>query len=270
MLTANGKQISTDEKFDSDAADVRLTNYVFVRLVAKRRTFTNVDFKYSFFDTCYLRECTFDSCDFTGSRFVNSNLHGSKFSGCKFEYSYFEKTHIDPLVLDTECPGLENLKSRFARTLRMNFQQLGDAGAVNKAMKVEMNATALHLRKAAWSNESYYRRHYRGWGRARAFGEWLKFWALDFIWGNGENLFRLVVFVLIVLSAMAAGDLFLFQPAPITLNSFRVAWAKALEIFFGTISPPNYWPGYLAFVTFLRLIIVALFLSIIIRKVSRR
>jgi hypothetical protein len=74
---------------------------------------------------------------------VNTQFSGAKFSGCKFDYATFEKTLIDARVLDTECPGLENLKMRFARSLRTNFQQLGDADAVNKAMRVELSATEI-------------------------------------------------------------------------------------------------------------------------------
>jgi uncharacterized protein YjbI with pentapeptide repeats len=164
-LTGSGKIISVDQKFSNNVDGGKYSNHVFTRLVAKDKRFTNVNFRYSFFEHSYLRDCHFDSCDFTGCRFTNTNLAGSKFSGCKFDYAYFEKTLVEPAILETECPGYENLKLRFARTLRTNFQQLGDAGAANKAMNVELDATATHLSKAAWSKESYYRKHYVGWGR---------------------------------------------------------------------------------------------------------
>jgi hypothetical protein len=34
-------------------------------------------------------------------------------------------------VNDTECPGPENLKQQFTRTLQMNYQQLRDTAAAN-------------------------------------------------------------------------------------------------------------------------------------------
>src|SRR5687767_278900 len=101
-LVASGKTPSVDQKIVSDLRDKKFVNYLFTRLVARKRRFVGIDFKYSFFDTCYLRDCQFDSCDFTGARFVNSNLGGSKFSGCKFDYAYFEKTLLEPAILDTE------------------------------------------------------------------------------------------------------------------------------------------------------------------------
>ena len=121
----------------------KYSNYLFTRLVAKDKRFTKVNFRYSFFEYSYLRDCHFDSCDFTGCRFTNTNLSGSKFSGCKFDYASFEKTLVEPAILETECPGFENLKLRFARTLRTNFQQLGDASAANKAMNVGVDGIVL-------------------------------------------------------------------------------------------------------------------------------
>ncbi len=270
MLTASGKKILVDQKFDSDESNSRFSNHVFTRLVAIRKTFTRVNFSYSFFDGCYLRDCNFDSCDFTGSRFSNTQLPGAKFSGCKFEYATFDKTLIDPTVLDTECPGYENLKSRFARTLRTNFQQLGDAVAVNKAMRVELSATEIHLKKAWCSNEAYYRSHHPGFfRRALAFLEWLRFKILDFIWGNGENLNRLIRSVLIVLALMTVGDAFAFGD-PGRIRSYIESFSKSFEVFFGALSPDSYWKGYLALITCVRLVAVGFFLSIIIKKFSRR
>jgi uncharacterized protein YjbI with pentapeptide repeats len=127
MLSESGRVQQLDKKFETDVLEGNFVNQLFIRLVAKDKRFTRVDFRYSIFDTCYLRNCKFDSCDFRGCRFVATSLHGSKFSGCKFEYSTFERTLVDDDILDTECPGPDNLKMRFARTLRMNYQQLGDA-----------------------------------------------------------------------------------------------------------------------------------------------
>jgi hypothetical protein len=44
-----------------DLANTALSNLLFTRLIAKTRTFTRVDFKYTIFGGCYLRNCTFDS-----------------------------------------------------------------------------------------------------------------------------------------------------------------------------------------------------------------
>jgi uncharacterized protein YjbI with pentapeptide repeats len=121
-LQESGRTEVKDKKFSADVTKQKFANYLFVRLVAKDRTFKEIDFKYSIFDTCYLRDCSFDSCDFTGCRFVATNLTGSSFAGCRFDYVNFERTFVDDDILNTGCPGFENLRMRFARTLRMNYQ----------------------------------------------------------------------------------------------------------------------------------------------------
>ena len=107
---------------------------VFIRLNAIKITFKNVSFLHCIFDNCYLKNCVFDTCDFTGCRFLGSNFHQSAFRGCKFEFATFERTQIDDDILMSEAPREENLRMRFARSLRMNYQQIGDAKAVNKAI----------------------------------------------------------------------------------------------------------------------------------------
>ena len=72
MLSDSGRVHQVDKKFDTDVSTATFMNHLFVRLVAKDTRFIKVDFKYSIFDTCYLRNCKFDSCDFTGCRFVGS------------------------------------------------------------------------------------------------------------------------------------------------------------------------------------------------------
>lgn len=270
ILTDSGKIISTDKKFADHVEEEKYSNHVFIRLVAKEKRFTKVNFRYSFFENSYLRDCHFDSCDFTGCRFINTNLSGSKFSGCKFEYSYFEKTLVEPSILQTECPGYENLKLRFARTLRTNFQQMGDANAANKAMTVELDATATHLKKATWSNEAYYRKHYAGFERIKIFFEWMNFNILDFVWGNGESVKRLFRFLALILLLMAFYDIYYHGNDPQNIGGYWRSALKSFSVFFGITAPNEYPHAYLAVVTCVRLVVVGFFLSIIIKRFNRR
>ncbi len=113
-----------DCRFAEDESNCAYQHHLFIRLVAKDRTFTKVNFRYCTFDGCYLRDCKFLACDFTGCRFLSTNLNGSAFSTCQFEYATFERTQIAPDILETQAPDRENLKERFARNLRTNYQQL--------------------------------------------------------------------------------------------------------------------------------------------------
>jgi len=263
------RKIAIDQRFAVDEVDERYSNHLFVRLSAKGRRFSNVDFRFSTFDACYLRDAKFDSCDFTGCRFVATNLHGAKFSGCRFEYATFERTTIDPAILDTECPSRENLGVRFARTLRMNYQQLGDAAAVNRAMKIELKATETHLYKAWASDEEYYRKKYVGVLWLKVFYEWSIFQLGDFIWGNGESALRLLRFVLLILVCMTMYEVLTFGD-PHVVASYGSAILVSTEVFMGVPAPAGYPNLYIACVTLVRLIAIGFLLSIIIKKFNRR
>ncbi|XOF33911.1 MAG: pentapeptide repeat-containing protein [Candidatus Electrothrix sp. YB6] len=258
-----------DQRFDKDVSDIEYSNKLFLRIVAKDKRFEKVVFKHSIFDTTYFRNCVFDSCDFTGCRFVGVNLYGAKFTGCKFDYATFERTIIASDVLDNCCPGWDNLKLKFARTLRVNFQQLGDSKSANKAIKVELNATEIHLKKSWRSNESYYRKKYRGWKRIGKFLEWLNFKILDFIWGNGENTYKLTRTVILLLIVMALFDVLSFQD-PTRIKSYSDAILKMPEIFLGITSPKKYPNWYIAIIFFTRLVAMGFFMSIIIKRFNRR
>lgn len=269
MLSDSHRVLQIDKMFDGDVSDEQFSNQLFVRLAAKGRRFSNVDFKYSIFDSCYLRNCVFDSCDFIGCRFVATNFEGSAFSGCKFDYATFEKTGVDSDILSHSCPGHENLKMRFARTLRMNFQQLGDAKSVNKAIAVELLATEAHLHKAWSSTESYYRRKYRGYKRFRMFNEWIAFKILDFLWGNGESALKLLRAIVIALFMIAMVDVIGFRDRSL-LGSYTGAIAEAPQIFLGTISSASYPRLCLTFITLFRLVAFGFLTAIIVKRFNRR
>lgn len=269
MLENSGKIELKDQRFAADVSGEKFTNFHFSRLVSKGRVFTNVDFKYCTFDACYLRNCKFDSCDFTGCRFIGTNLHGATFSGCKFEYATFERTDINNEVLSSCCPGSENLKIRFARSLRMNYQQLGDALSANKAIGVELDATNEHLYKAWRSNESYYRKKYRSWHRVQQFLLWVKFKLLDLLWGNGESAWKLGRAVLVIFALMTLFDVLNYRD-PSLARSYWNAFFLAPQVFLGTTTNQVFPSSYITLVTFVRLLLFGFFMAIIVKRFNRR
>ncbi|MGF1718343.1 pentapeptide repeat-containing protein [Photobacterium chitinilyticum] len=269
MLDDSQRETLTDKMFKGEEADSGYSNKFFIRLVGLRIVFRNVDFKYCIFDAAYLRNCTFESCDFTGCRFINSNLVGSAFNGCKFDYATFEKTQIDTDILQSGCPGSENLKLKFARSLRTNYQQLGDAKAANKAISIELNATEDHLYKAWISKESYYRNKYKGVVRATLFAEWLEFKLLDFIWGNGESAYKLFRAVFLVLLLITVYDVFNFGD-PNAVSNYWSSFIKSPQILFGVNGSSEYPGSFLAVVFATRLVMFGFFMSIIIKRFNKR
>lgn len=202
-------------------------------------------------------------------KFIGSNFSDSKFVGCNFDYTNFERTIITGEILDNCCPSYENLKLKFARTLRMNFQQIGDSELANKAIGIELEATEIHRRKAAFSNEPYYRKKYRDFDRFKAFIDWLKFKLLDIIWGNGESLYKLIRSIVSIFIAMFILDIYIFAD-PINSNNFIYSLAKIPEIFLGVVTPDHYPKLYLVSIVFVRLVTMGFFMSIIIKRFNRR
>jgi hypothetical protein len=268
-LGSSGKIEVKDQKFEADVVQAALVNRLLIRLIGKGRRFSNVDFRYSTFDACYLRNCVFDECDFTGCRFVSTNLHGSSFTGCKFDYTTFEKTDIDVDVLSHGCPGNENLTMRFARSLRVNYQQLGNADAVNQAIAVELDATRVHLEKSWRSKESYYRKKYAGARRGVQFLRWLQFKALDWIWGNGESISKLLRAVAFVIVLIAGIDVFAYRD-PRWIGSYGEAFLAAPSVLLGVEMPRHYPTLYLTGIVFVRLLLFGFFMAIIVKRLNRR
>jgi hypothetical protein len=269
MLKCSGREKISDKKIDSPISDYKYINKLFERLVALNVEFNTVDFRYCIFDAAYLRNCSFKDCDFTGCRFNNSNLAGCSFEGCTFDYASFDKTHVDNDILDVGCPGPENLKLKFARSLRMNYQQIGDAKSVNKAISIELQATEDHLHKAWRSKESYYRNKYKGLDRVKIFGEWLEFKLLDLIWGNGESTLKLFCSVLVVLLFITGIHLIGFGD-PSLVESYIDAFVISPQVFLGILKLPEYPTYYITIIFLIRLVMFGFFMSIIIKRLNRR
>lgn len=175
----------------------------------------------------------FKFCDFTGCKFIGTNFRGSKFSGCKFDYSTFERTFITSDILNTECPPFENLKLDFARTLRVNFNQIGDTEGANKAILLELEASEIHLWKVWASNESYYRDKYKGFYRVIYFFKWANFKLFDYIWGNGEKPHKLVLAALLFLFIISALEL--VSSSGLSYKNVADSILVAPQLFMGTV-----------------------------------
>jgi hypothetical protein len=269
-LTDSHRIEYTDKAVRTNVENSDWSNLQLIRLVAIEKRFTKVSFTNTTFDSCYLRNCQFDSCNFIGSRFSSTNLHGANFVGCIFDYATFERTIIDDAVLSDNCPAHENQKMRFARSLRMNYQQIGDVAAANHAIRVELDATETHLLKAWKSNDHYYRTKYPGFlDRAKQYVFWVKFKLLDYIWGNGESIFALLRAAIIFIAAIAIGD-FVLDPTPFASANILASLWRAPQIFLGVTSPNYISPGWLTIITIVRLIVFGFFMSILIKRFNRR
>jgi hypothetical protein len=269
-LTAVERLIVVDKQWSDDSTVTAVTfeNHFFERVSAKKVRFENVAFRYSTFQGCYLRSCEFVSCDFTGCKFVGSNLNGSNFTDCDFKYALFERTVVGSNLLDDSPPRQPNQRLWFARTLRANYQSLGNTDDVNKAMLLELEATRLHLKKAWASKDRYYRGKYKGLERAVAFARWAGFNAGHYAWGNGERPWSLIRTIVGVIFILAALDTLVLRD-PLSVSDWIASIIDAAQVFLGTKQPE--YPGIvLALIALTRYIALGLFVSVVVRRYARR
>jgi hypothetical protein len=242
---------------------------VFVRLNALKVNFKNVSFQHSILDGCYLRGCVFDSCDFTGCRFIGSNLHQSNFTGSKFEYATFERCQIDDDILEHEGPREENLRMRFARSLRVNYQQIGDAKAVNKAITLELKATADHLLESWRSDKPYHREKYPGLQRVAQFWHWVVFWLLEFVWGNGESVLKLLRTIVIAIFVVAIYDASSLS-VQATVADYWDSLKLAPHIFVGTVARDHHSVIAASSIVSAKLLALSLLTALLVKRFGRR
>lgn len=266
MKTNKKKGIKEKDLEQDDLTEVSFARHELSRVYAVGLTFENVDFKQSIISECYFRKCTFTNCDFTGALIRSTNMQGSEFSGCKFLYAAFTQTEIGIDPLSRNLPSEENLKQRLAQSLRMNYASLGHYEGVNFAIRVELAATMEHLKKAAFSRESYYRNkdEYRGLGRLRYIAKFLTFWLLDKLWGNGEQPARMFISVPAIL---------LFIAFLISFGSRQNLGAIILatvETFVIDGDPAAFAVGWVITITLLRYVVLGLFVSSLVKRLSRR
>ena len=258
------KERLEDKELFGDVSDCSFERKELVRVFAVGLTFKGISFKQAQLSACYFRKCTFIECDFTGAQIRDSNLKGSTFSSCKFQYSTWEKTLLDDQFLGACLPSEGNLARDLVRSLRVNFSQVGNYEAVNRAAALEVKLTGQHLYNAAYSSQSYYRHKYKGVARlSHAFQHaWWK--ALDLLWGNGESLIRVVVTGIIVV-LLAAGYTLPQQPkssfADTVRESFFAFWGVALS------AVPNEVGVGLSVAKY---VVLGLLMAILVKKLSRR
>lgn len=246
---------------------------VFIRLNCYANTrVAGVVFDHCVFDNCYFHKSVFDTCSFNGCKFIGCNFRGTTFPGSSFKYATFERTIVDNDILK-QAPTEENLKMAFARSLKVNYQQIGDAESVNKAVALELEATEAHLLKGWFSDEEYYRKKYKNNDRFCQFKGWLKFKCLDYLWGNGEKPSRPVYLMLTLLVVLGIWDNLHYHNMPDSISAYANGILHSFAEIFGiTLAGVEHtYPDYLKCVlVVMRLILLAFFTALLVKRLNRR
>ena len=264
-LRDNRKEKIEDQEFSAGLRDTDMSRKELTRVFAVAQTFVGVSFKQCVFISSYFRNCKFIRCDFTGANIKDSNFKGAQFEECGFKYTTWEKTWLDERFLDTCLPSEENLARDLVRSLRVNFAQVGNYEAVNKAASIEVKLTGQHLYNAAYSRQSYYRAKYKGAARFSHALQHLQWKSLDLLWGNGESIIRIIVSGLVVV--LVAAILYMRDTVGV---SFQDAFIETLWHFWGVQYLAPMPPLYVALLTVLRFVIFGLFMAILVKRLSRR
>lgn len=264
-LHEHNKEIIENKEFRDEVRGLDFSSKEFCRVFAVKVFFIDVNFKQCDFSRCYFRNCRFIRCSFTGANIKESNLRGTQFEECNFEYTTWEKTYLDEHFLDTCLPSEENLARDLVRSLRVNFSQIGNYEAVNKAASLEVSLTGQHLYNAAYSRQSYYRSKYKGWKRIFHGIDHFRWKALDLLWGNGESIVRVAlsgfaVVMLVAILLMKGNPLLYFS------NALWTTFAS----FWGIQSETKIPETYMLALTISRFVLFGLFMAILVKRLSRR
>lgn len=262
-LKDSSRVLITDKQFTGSISNANLALHLLLRVSAKGITFDRVSFQYVIFDNCYFRNCKFLNCDFTGAYFVGSNLRGSSFDGSRFDYCRFSTTTAPLAIVERHMPGYENVALELARSLRTNYVQLGDAKGVNRAIAAELAATKVHLHKATWSSESYYRSKYIGLERWKVGFDFFSFMFFEVLWGNGESIGKVLRTILIVNLLLAV---VLYISGEALLSSLQIAPA----LFFGAGAYATAHPILAIVAAFTRFVLLGMFVSVLVKRLARR
>jgi hypothetical protein len=263
-LRDNKKPKLEDVEFTRNLNDVDYGRHDFVRVYGVRLVFSKISFKQTNFLGCYFRNCRFIDCDFTGAFIKETNLQGSQFENCSFRYTTWEKSRLDDDFMDNCLPNEENLARDLIRSLRVNFMEVGNYEAVNKAASIEVRLSGQHLYKAAYSREAYYRAKYKGRKRFAHAIQHARWKALDLLWGNGESIVR------VCLSSLAAVALISLLYARDLNVGVSDALMESIWHFWGKQYAKALPAGYLLALSVLQFVALGLFMAILVKRLSRR
>jgi len=269
-LRPNPRVMVSAFEVTSSVHDGNYSSHHFKSVSAKAKTFSNVIFHQCIFESTYFRNCKFINCDFQGSIFKDCYLHGSIFANCSFWYVRFEKCQIDDDLIDHCLPKEENLARDLVRSLRINYAQIGSPEGVNKAAAHEVELTGRHYFKAAFPTSEYYQlAKYSGWNRIRYIFKYFNWKLLDVLWGNGESPSRVLRNAgLCVTLGVAAWHL----SDPRGFDLFLSRMISAIAYFFSCPYPSGETlPLWLSvWITIGRIVLTALFLAIVVKRLARR
>ena len=174
----------------------------------KHCTFANISFKKAtiqdgmFLDCvfigCYFRRATLNNSSFVGCRFIDCHFDYIAIKSSQFKYSSFRGCQIPFAELEHSLPPEPNLKEALARNLFVESSRLGLSSEARQYRMTEIKAREAHLCAAVAGSSQWYQEHFNLFERFIAGTELLISLSNRYLWGYGEQIWRLFINVLII------------------------------------------------------------------------
>lgn len=177
-----------------DGAELQRAQYshcTFANISFKEVTVAHCTFVNCVFVRCYFRKSQLRSSVFTACKFIDCEFPNASVQGCTWQYVSFQGCFIAPLELRHSLPPEPNLRRDLTANLAREAEVLGSPEDARIYRLWSIDAQERHL-AAAWRNEGeWYRTHYVGLRRVRAFARYATSRVDGFLWGHGERIWVL-------------------------------------------------------------------------------
>ena len=177
----------------------------FVDASFKNATLQSCRFLDCTFVGCYFRRTTLQDCQFTGCRFYDSQFPNTILHGCNFHYSQFKSCQVSFSEMEHSLPSPPNLKEQLCRNLAIQSARLGLSDDARRYRRSELSAREKHLWNGVIGESQWYRSHFTGLRRVRAFAQWFLSKVNGVFWGYGDRLGVLIWNLLIAVTILFPG-----------------------------------------------------------------
>ena len=223
-----------------DGAEIESADFqhcTFGNVSFKEVTFRDGAFLDCVFVGCYFRRAQLNNCRFVGCRFFECNFAHIALSSCDFRFSIFRGCQIQYSEMDYCLPTEPNLREDLARNLALESSKLGLPQETRRYRMAQIRAHEEHLVAAFQRKSQWYKDHFDGPSRVRAFIGWTLSLLNRWLWGYGERALVLVRNV-VVLAFVLCPTLFYAWRVELAHNSGRtVSFSDAFYFSLENILP---------------------------------
>lgn len=257
---------------------LEIHNSIFEDMGFRATKMSNCDFSHNTFINCYFKNAEFWNVDFTGSRFVDCNFDGAKIEHSDFIYCKFSGCFIGYETMLNNLPNEFNLREKLCRNLSLESLNAGYDKDYKKYFYEMKKAGEIDNFEIFRLNPKYYYKQKPLSEKTRAFLKFCFSKLNKFIWGYGENIFRLFIMLMIIIGLFAA--LFCSKCTILLYNSEKAKITISKALFISIMNLCTTSAGFYAGNTFteilfmvengIGILFLGLFVSVITKNINRR